>query len=175
MTRTLALALLLAAGASLAQDAAPAVAATPDDLPAAADAPEEAVELGPVARWEADRTVILDAAEIDLAEFEYLARPLVVFADNPRQPQFIEQMRLIETDLASLGLRDVAIVVDSDPDARSQPRRDLRPRGFAMVLVDKDGRVILRRPAPTSVREITRAIDRSPIRQEEIRYREAGE
>ena len=54
-------------------------------------------------------------------------------------------------------------------EARTPARQELRPRGFALVLLDKDGRVTLRRPAPLSVREITRAIDRSPLRQEELR------
>lgn len=169
MTRTLALALVLAASAALAQDAPPAATAASDAPPV--DAAEEAAAPDPVARWSADRTVLLDAAAVTLADFEYLARPLVIFADSPRQPQFIEQMRLIEDDLPTLGLRDVAIIVDSDPDARSEPRQALRPRGFALVLLDKDGRVLLRRPAPTTVREIARTIDRSPLRQEEIRYR----
>ena len=31
------------------------------------------------------------------------------------------------------------------------------------------GRVTLRRPAPLSVREIARAIDRTPLRREELR------
>ena len=64
------------------------------------------------------------------------------------------------------------MIVDSDPAGAGALRRALRPRGFGVVLVDKDGRVALRRPAPLTPREIARAIDRSPIRQEELR---AGE
>ena len=62
------------------------------------------------------------------------------------------------------------MIVDSDPEARSAVRRELRPRGFGVVLVDKDGRVALRRPTPLSVRDIARAIDRTPLRREELRY-----
>jgi hypothetical protein len=39
------------------------------------------------------------------------------------------------------------------------------------VVLGKDGRVIQRKPAPWDVREITRAIDRTPQGQQEIQDR----
>src|SRR4028119_2085274 len=138
-------------------------------MPAEAVAPED-----PVGAWEADHTAILPSEGIDLEAFEFVARPLVIFADNPRQPQVEEQIRLLEVDLEALADRDVAIIIDTDPEARTAVRRELRPRGFGLVLVDKDGRVALRRPAPLSVREIARAIDRTPLRQEELRLGGGG-
>lgn len=165
----LALALLLLPLPLLAQETATAASAAEKEadgleMPAEAVAPED-----PVAAWEADHTAILPAEGIDLAAFEYLARPLVIFAESPRQPQLLEQLRLLEEALGDLARRDVVVILDTDPDARTAVRRELRPRGFGVVLVDKDGRVILRQPAPTAVREIARAIDRTPIRQEELR------
>lgn len=123
----------------------------------------------PLAAWEADPTAALPAEGVELDVFEYVARPLVVFGDSPRQPQVVEQLRLIEQGLADLERRDVVVIVDTDPDARSPVRQALRPRGFGLVLVDKDGRVMLRQAAPTAMRELTRAIDRSPLREEELR------
>jgi hypothetical protein len=134
------------------------------ELPTEEVAPED-----PVAIWEADPTAVLPAEGIDLGEFEYVARPLVIFGDSPRQPQVDDQIRLLEAELEALAVRDVVIILDTDPDARTDVRRELRPRGFGIVLVDKDGRVTFRRPAPLTVREIVRAIDRTPIRQEELR------
>lgn len=167
MIRTLA-ALLLLATPALAQDTASAASTAQEadglEMPEEVVAPED-----PVAAWEADHTAILPAEGIDLAAFEYVARPLVIFADSPRQPQLIEQVRLLEESLRDLATRDVVVIVDADPEARSAVRRELRPRGFGVVLLDKDGRVALRQPAPTAVREIARAIDRTPIRQEELR------
>jgi hypothetical protein len=174
MTRALPLLLMLlaplpgwsqeATGASAGSDTVTAPEADGLEMPIEEVAPED-----PVAAWEADPTAILPAEGIDLYAFEYVARPLVIFADSPRQPQVQEQVRLLEADLASLGLRDVVIILDTDPEARTAVRRELRPRGFGIVLVDKDGRVTFRRPEPLSVREIARAIDRTPIRQEELR------
>jgi hypothetical protein len=37
------------------------------------------------------------------------------------------------------------------------------------VLIGKDGRVAQRKPSPWDVREIERAIDKMPLRQQEIR------
>jgi hypothetical protein len=179
MTRILPILLLLALPA-LAQEPAPDTAAEPEaGAPAAEGLPPEegetAIPDDPVAAWEADPTGILPAEGVELSDFEYLARPLVVFADSPRQPQVEEQLRLIRADLEALAIRDVVIILDTDPEAGTELRRELRPRGFGLVLVDKDGRVTLRRPAPLSVRDITRAIDRTPLRQEELRLGRAVE
>ena len=64
--------------------------------------------------------------------------------------------------------RDVIVLTDTDPDARAPIRMQLRPRGFMLVLVDKDGNVELRKPMPWTVRELTRSIDKMPNRQREI-------
>jgi hypothetical protein len=122
-----------------------------------------------VERWQADHTIVFDASEVDLADLAWIARPVVVFADNPNQPQFVEQMRLLQADAAELDIRDVIIIVDTDPAARSSVRQTLRPRGFSLVLIDKDGRVNLRKPDPWSVREIARQIDKMPLRLQEVR------
>ena len=69
----------------------------------------------------------------------------------------------------ALADRDVVILIDTDPAARSDVRTQLRPRGFSMVLLAKDGTVVLRKPSPWDVREIRRAIDKLPLRQDEIK------
>ena len=43
-----------------------------------------------------------------------------------------------------------------------------------MVLLDKGGEVMLRKPLPWSVREIVHAIDKFPLRQQEIREGRGG-
>ncbi|WP_424969464.1 DUF4174 domain-containing protein [Dinoroseobacter sp. S76] len=115
----------------------------------------------------------LQADEINLNDFLWVARPIVVFADTPADPRFIEQMTLLEARPRDLAERDVVVIVDTDPAARSELRQTLRPRGYMMVLVGKDGGVKLRKPSPWSVREITRQIDKMPLRQDEIRLKKA--
>lgn len=111
---------------------------------------------------------IIPADEHILDEYQWLARPLVVFADSPHDPRFIEQMALIAERPLDLFERDVIVITDTDPAARSPIREELRPRGFALVLIGKDGLKYLRKPAPWDVRELTRSIDKMPIRQQEL-------
>ncbi|MCG6901189.1 MAG: DUF4174 domain-containing protein [Rhodobacter sp.] len=146
----------------LAQTAAPAAEA-PALQPAATDeAPVgETPEATPL-------LVPLLASEVSLADLLWLKRPVVVFADTPADPRFQQQVELLLARPEELIARDVVIIIDADPAARSEIRMTLRPRGFMLTLIDKDGRVNLRKPAPWDVREITRAIDKWPTRKQEI-------
>lgn len=107
--------------------------------------------------------------DVDLADLKWIKRPVIVFADSPNDPAFIEQMDLLRAGRADLSERDVIIITDTAPDPLSDLRRKLRPRGFMLVLIGKDGGVKLRKPFPWDVREISRSIDKMPIRQREIR------
>jgi hypothetical protein len=110
----------------------------------------------------------IDAAGIVLADMLYVNRAVVVFADSPRDPNFIRQMELLARDPAALAERDALWIVDTDPDARSELRREFRPRGFSLVLVEKDGNAVIRKPLPWELREITNAIDKFPLRRQEV-------
>jgi len=113
--------------------------------------------------------VILGNSVQKLDEFLWIKRPVVVFADSPADPRYVEQMTLLTQRLEELAIRDVVVLTDTDPSARSALRRKLHPRGFMWALIGKDGSVYLRKPLPWDVREITRTIDKMPMRQQEIR------
>ncbi|UWR25440.1 DUF4174 domain-containing protein [Sulfitobacter sp. S223] len=113
--------------------------------------------------------IIREASDTDLSEFKWKYRPVIVFADSVDDPAFIEQMELIVKGAEELTERDVVVIIDTDPDARSAIRLRMRPRGFMLTLLGKDGGVKLRKPFPWDVREITRSIDKMPMRQREIR------
>lgn len=119
-------------------------------------------------RWEEDHTLVFDASEVSKAELQWIARPLVIFADTPNDPRFQQQMDLVLDGLDDLAERDVIVITDTDPEAATEWRTALRPRGYMMALLAKDGRVALRKPAPWSVRELSRSIDKMPLRQQEI-------
>jgi hypothetical protein len=125
-------------------------AAAQESIPVVATEDESATEVQP-----------------SLDELQWVARPLVVFADTPEDPRFIQQMRMLEAEPEPLVERNVVILPDADPDANGPLRERLRPRGFGLVLIDVDGRVAQRRPVPTSVREIVNLIDRMPSRRDE--------
>ncbi|WP_226626929.1 DUF4174 domain-containing protein [Alloyangia pacifica] len=114
---------------------------------------------------------IRPAGETTLDAFLWLKRPLLVFADNPSDPRYVQQMQLITERLDALVDRDVVVITDTDPAARSPIRRAMRPRGFMLMQLAKDGSVIIRKASPWDVREITRSIDKQPLRQQEVRDR----
>ncbi|WP_323717348.1 DUF4174 domain-containing protein [Paracoccus aminovorans] len=136
------------------------------EVPAARDQ-GAAAPAGPAAEAPRELTV-LPAAEADPAQYLWQARPVVIFSDTPADPAFMRQLAELQRDPVPLLVRDVVVITDTDPAAESSWRRQLRPEGFSLVLLDKDGQVKQRKPAPWSVREISRAIDKFPLRQREI-------
>lgn len=161
--RSTLLAALLAAGAvqvASATDLREAVAVE--------EAGDEAAEAEP------EGLRILDAAEVDPDDFLWEWRLLVVMADTPNDPAFVQQMRDIEARPGDLLERDVVVVVDTSRTSGSLLRQRLRPRGFMLAIIDKDGEVKQRRPAPRAVREINAVIDRFPLRRQEMLERRPG-
>ncbi|MDS9468437.1 DUF4174 domain-containing protein [Paracoccus sp. MBLB3053] len=118
-------------------------------------------------RRASDELRILEATEVDPEEFMWQARPVVIFADTAADPSFVEQVAALQRDSVPMNARDVVVITDTDPAAGSVWRRRLRPEGFSLVLMDKDGQVKQRKPVPWSVREISRAIDKFPLRLQE--------
>lgn len=115
-----------------------------------------------------ESSVFSTANDATLDSFLWVARPIIVFADSPADPRFQQQLDLLKEGEAILADRDVVVLTDTDPAAKSALRIKLRPRGFQMVLIDKDGGVKLRKPLPRTVREITRIIDTTPLRLREV-------
>jgi hypothetical protein len=110
----------------------------------------------------------VDAGSVVLADLLYVNRAVIVFADSPQDPNFIRQMELLARDPGALTDRDALWIVDTDPAARTEARRKFRPRGFSLVLVEKDGTAVIRKPLPWEMREITAAIDKFPTRRQEV-------
>ncbi|WP_122076705.1 DUF4174 domain-containing protein [Pseudophaeobacter sp. EL27] len=109
--------------------------------------------------------------EADLASFLWHKRPIVVFADSPEDPRFKEQLARLTSEAEALLERDVVVLTDTTPNPASALRKQLRPRGFMLVLVGKDGGVKLRKPHPWTVRELSRSIDKFQDRLQEVEDR----
>lgn len=118
---------------------------------------------------EPETSIFLDDDVEDLTQFVWEKRPIVVFADSPADPNFGLQMEYLELRAEELAERDVVVLTDTDPSVQSALRTKLRPRGFMLVLIGKDGSVKLRKPYPWDVRQLMRSIDKMPVRQREIR------
>jgi hypothetical protein len=118
--------------------------------------------------WSAEPTRIFNSDEVNLDDMQWQLRGLVVFGQGINDPLYLEQMELINDRIEELVERDVIVITDTDPDELSDLRRKLRPRAFMLALIGKDGRVAFRKPAPWNIREISRSIDKMPLRQQEI-------
>ncbi len=108
------------------------------------------------------------ADHVVMADLLYLKRAVVVFAESPNDSNYIRQMELLARDTADLIERDVIVITDTTPQPKSDIRTKLRPNGFALVILDKDGTTVLRKPFPWDTREITHAIDKFPSRRIEV-------
>ncbi|MCF3974641.1 DUF4174 domain-containing protein [Paracoccus salsus] len=137
---------------------------SPEEVPDAPPAPSSGPEL-----------LEYGAAEVEPGDFLWNARPVVVFADSPEDPAFRQQMQALREQPRVLAERDVVVIIDADPAAASTWRRQMHPRGFSLVVMDKDGQVKLRKPLPWDVREISRAIDKFPLRRQEVGRAGLGE
>lgn len=123
-----------------------------------------------VAQDDADAPdIIMSGENAALEEFLWRKRVLVVFADSPADPRYIQQMEYITDRLDALAERDVVVLTDTGKGADTALRKELRPRGFMLVLIGKDGTIYLRKPLPWDVREISHSIDKMPMRQQEMR------
>ena len=118
--------------------------------------------------WRSDPTHIFDAKDVEWADMIWVARPLVIFADSPLNPIFAQQMKLLRAGQAIAQDRDIMIIVDTDPSAKTTIRENLHPKGFNWALIGKDGMVKLRKPFAWDMRELSRVIDKMPIRQQEM-------
>lgn len=121
----------------------------------------------PIVAVETDDVESESVDQPTLADLRWIARPVVVFADSDNDPRFLQQMRMLEEREAELDDRRVVVLTDTDPAANGPLRQELRPRDFGLVLIDTDGTVVQRRPAPTSARELLNMIDRLPSWRQE--------
>lgn len=157
---------LLAAPAAWAQSDASAAEAMSE---AEAEADEVIAEEALVDEDDAlEGLVTYEAAEVQLDQFLWLKRPIVIIANTPADPSFARQVAYIEEVAEQMIERDVVVILDTDPTAETDARQRLRPRGFMLAIVGKDGEIKWRRPSPRSGREIVQTIDKFPLRREEM-------
>jgi Domain of unknown function (DUF4174) len=115
------------------------------------------------------------ASEVVEADLLFLRRPVVIFADSPNDPAYVRQMELLTRYYDQLAARDVILIIDTDPASPSSLRKKLHPRGFSLVLMDKDWKPMIRKPLPWEGREIVNSIDKMPIaRTEALERNPAG-
>ncbi len=141
------------------------------DTPAPAqenEAIEEVETSEPEATAEPEGLLFLDAREVDVRDFIWTNRIIVVMADTPDDPQLARQLEALRDRGDEFLARDAVVIFDAHPADRSPLRQVMRPRGFMTAIIDKDGEVKARRPAVRSGRELMAVIDRFPTRRQEM-------
>ena len=94
------------------------------------DAPAAPAPAAPVPEPGGPALEVLAAVDTEPAAFRTIARPLVVFADSADDPAFVAQLAMLEDRPAGLVERDVVVITDVDPAARSPawPSKPARAR-----------------------------------------------
>jgi len=115
-----------------------------------------------------EELLFLDAREVNVREFIWERRLVVVMANTPDDPQFTRQLEALREREEEFVARDAVVIFDAHPEDRSPLRQVLRPRSFMTAIIDKDGEVKARRPAVRTSRELIAVIDRFPTRRQEI-------
>ena len=70
--------------------------------------------------------LFLSMDEVDLSQFKWKKRPVVVFAESELDPAFVTQMELLRARPEELLERDVVVITDTQPEPLSDLRRKLR-------------------------------------------------
>ena len=116
------------------------------------------------------KTIFVDVTEETTIDgYLWVKRPVIVFANTDLDVNFQTQMKSLRQGAEELAARDVVVLVDANPADNTALRKKFRPRGFAVLLMGKDGQIKLRKPFPWDARELSRSIDKMPMRQQEMR------
>ncbi|MFD1795732.1 DUF4174 domain-containing protein [Paracoccus aurantiacus] len=119
--------------------------------------------------WRQAKAAPVNAADTDLGDFRWEARPVIVMADRADDPDFTAQMKVFRDEAEGVADRDMLIVTDTDPGAQGDLRGQLSPDGFGVYLVGKDGGVKFSSQSPVSMARFAEIIDAMPMRQREMR------
>ena len=97
------------------------------------------------------------------------ARPLVVLSDSRDDPRVARQISAIDHTRAAVTERDIRVLEETRPGGPLRRRLGVARRGFAVVLVGKDGGVKKVWHDPVDPKAIFTIIDRMPMRREEMK------
>ena len=128
---------------------------------------------------------IAKAMSIDLSQFKWKNRLLLIFAPNDNHPLFAALHESLSAQKPEVADRDLIVfeVLESgqsrmnmehlEPQSTDflRKRFDVHQRQFTVILVGKDGGVKLNRQDKIDLQDIFALIDAMPMRQEEMRQK----
>lgn len=111
------------------------------------------------------RSLAPDTATLNQYQWHY--RPVVIFAPSETEANYVQQMAMLKKTEAELADRDIIVLSDTAPATQGQLRAQLKPQGFEVVLIGKDGGMKLRQQTPVSSAVLLSTIDSMPMRKAE--------
>jgi hypothetical protein len=122
------------------------------------------------------------AISLDLAQYQWKNRLLLLFAPNRNHPFFDSLQVALVAQQAEVADRDLVIfeILESGQSSVSMTPLDaqnaqslrekfeVRPGGFTVILIGKDGGIKLNNQKQTRIEDIFGLIDSMPMRREEM-------
>ncbi len=100
-----------------------------------------------------------------LNQYQWQYRPVVIFAPSETDLNYVHQMAMLEKSKAELAERDIIVLSDTSHASKGHLRAQLKPAGFEVVLIGKDGGMKIRETKPISSEDLLSTIDRMPMRK----------
>ena len=115
-------------------------------------------------------TAAVHAAPLDkLKALQGSSRPLVILSDSRDDPRVAKQIAALDHTRPALDNRNIKVLTEAEPGSRLRKSLGVAERGFAVVLVGKDGGVKKVWRDPVDPKGIFTIIDAMPMRQQEMR------
>jgi hypothetical protein len=112
-------------------------------------------------------------ADADLASYKWRNRVLVILAPSNNDPQLKEQCASAAASAAGFAERDLLVITEI-VEGPIHRKFGIRQSDFQVLLIGKDGRSTLQWPKPVSPEVIFSAIDRMPMRRDEMSKQKDG-
>ncbi len=97
------------------------------------------------------------------------SRPIIILSDSRDDPRVARQISALDHTQPELDSRNIKVLRDAEPGSTLRKNLGVERKGFAVVLVGKDGGVKKVWRDPVDPKQIFTIIDRMPMRQLEMR------
>ena len=104
----------------------------------------------------------------DLQQLRGKARPVIILSDSRDDPRVAKQISALDHVKPEIDERNISVLSESDRHGALHKSLGVARRGFAVVLVGKDGQVKKIWRDPVNPKQIFTVIDRMPMRQKEM-------
>ncbi len=111
---------------------------------------------------------------VDLKEYRWTHRPVLIFAASETEPAYVEQRAALGAAVDGLIERDIVVLTETEPADTGPIRRLFDVEGFEVLLIGKDRGLKLRQPEPVDTDALFAVIDAMPMRRQEMSRKRAN-